>query len=436
MSIYSAMNSGVSGLAAQSAKFGAISDNISNSSTVGYKRSGVQFATLVTTSSAPGTYSAGGVVADLRTEVSRQGHVTTSTSATDMAISGRGFFVVADRSAAEAGQTQNHLLTRSGSFRVDENGNLRNAAGYFLQGWRLNDRGALGTPGPSRTDFNNLQTVNLASITGLARATTRIDFAANLPAGSTGRTSQPFSTTVDYFSPLGFTEKLSMEWQPGTTPNQWTLNFRDGDNAALGQVTLRFYSGTETGADTGPAGSLRDIQAVAGSAPTAVDTDRGTVTVTIDNQPITVFLGRPGETDGLTQWGDEYVPTKINKDGAGYAPLERVEVGDDGVMTAIYRNGLRQAVYRIPLADVTNPDGLRRMDGNAFKVSRESGDYYLWDAQSGTAGTISGSALEASNVDIAEELTSIIETQRAYSSNAKIIQTADEMLDEVSRLMR
>ncbi|MFM2045923.1 MAG: flagellar hook protein FlgE, partial [Pseudomonadota bacterium] len=90
----------------------------------------------------------------------------------------------------------------------------------------------------------------------------------------------------------------------------------------------------------------------------------------------------------------------------------------------------------LPVADVTNPDGLRRLDGNAFQVSRESGDMYLWDAGSGPAGTMNGGALEASNVDIAEELTSIIETQRAYSSNAKIIQTADEMLDEVTRLMR
>ncbi|WP_162937681.1 flagellar hook protein FlgE [Indioceanicola profundi] len=431
MSIFSAMNSGVSGLAAQSAKFGAISDNISNSSTVGYKRTGVQFSTLVTTSSTPGSYSAGGVMADLRTEVSRQGIVTSSLSSTDMAISGRGFFVVNTKAN---GEDSNFQLTRSGSFRVDENGNLRNTAGHYLQGWRLNEQGEVAGGEPSRTSFGTLETVNLSSITGLVKPTSEIDFAANLPANRTGPTGTggSFSTSVDYFTRLGFTSRVTLEWEPSTaSANQWTLRMRDVNGANIGEVNLQFADGS----GSVPAGTLETISAGA-VPPAAVDAADGSMTITVDGQPITVNFGRTGETGGLTQWGDQYVPTKINKDGAGYAPLERVEVGDDGVMTAVYRNGLRQAVYRIPMADVTNPDGLRRMDGNAFQISRESGDIYLWDAGTGTAGTVNGGALEASNVDIAEELTSIIETQRAYSSNAKIIQTADEMLDEVTRLMR
>ncbi|ACI97661.1 flagellar hook protein FlgE [Rhodospirillum centenum] len=434
MSIYSAMYSGVSGLAAQSAKFAAISDNISNSSTVGYKRSGVQFSTLVTSASSPGSYSAGGVQADLHTEVSRGGIVQATNSATDMAISGRGFFVVSNRSAAVNGEAPSYMLTRSGAFRVDENGNLHNTAGYFLQGWKLGPDGKVVGGEPSRTSFTGLETVNLSSITGLAKATTQIDFAANLPASQTGKTppAQPFSTSVDYYTPLGGTGRLTLEWAPQSAANEWNLTIYDG-TTSLGTANIVFNGNTAT---SGPPGSLNTMSEVGASPTLDVDAATGSIKLDVNGQPIVVNLGRPNQTGGLTQWGDDYVPTKINKDGASYAPLERVEIGDDGVMTAIYKNGLRQAVYQIPVADVTNPDGLRRMDGNAFQVSRESGDYYLWDAGSGKAGAVDGAALEASNVDIAEELTSIIETQRAYSSNAKIIQTADEMLDEVSRLMR
>ncbi|MFV3076848.1 flagellar hook protein FlgE [Niveispirillum fermenti] len=434
MSIYSAMNSGVSGLAAQSAKFSAISDNIANSGTVGYKRTNVQFATLVTNNSSAGTYSAGGVEASLRTEVSRGGIVTRSTVATDLAISGNGFFVVGTNIDSNNIQGTTHLLTRGGSFRPDANGNLMNTGGYYLQGWPLDNTGqVIGGGDPSRTSFEGLQTVSLGSLTGTAQATTEITFAANLPASKTVEApGQPFSTSIDYYSPLGFTSKLELEWVPNPNPappppavatpsNMWTLNVKDG-NTTIQTVQIEFNDGI--GANV-PAGRIKSM-----------DTGtNGVIPLTLNSgQEIQLNLGENGA--GLTQWGDQYAPGTINKDGAGYAPLDRVEIGSDGVLTAIYRNGLRQAAYKLPVANVTNPDGLIRADGNAFQVSRASGDFYLWDAGAGSAGTIDGGALEASNVDIAEELTSIIETQRAYSSNAKIIQTADEMMDEITRLMR
>lgn len=430
MSIFSAMNSGVSGLAAQSAKFSAISDNISNSGTVGYKRTNVQFATLVTNNSSAGTYSAGGVEASLRTEVSRGGIVTRSTVATDLAISGNGFFVVGTEADGQNVQGTTHLLTRGGSFRPDSNGNLVNTGGYYLQGWPLDTNGNVIGGNPSRTSFDGLETVSLGKITGLAKATTAINFAANLPASMTGQTpaAAPFSTSIDYYTPLGFTNKLTLEWQPSTVANRWTLNIKDGNNTSLGSVNMTFSNGVATSV---PAGTLASMTAGSG-----VTVNNGTISLTVDGQPINLSMGEIGANGGLTQWGDQYVPGAFGKDGAGFAPLDRVEIGDDGIMTAIYRNGLRQAVYQIPVANVTNPDGLRRMDGNAFQVSRESGDFYLWDGGAGAAGTIDDGALESSNVDIAEELTSIIETQRAYSSNAKIIQTADEMMDEITRLMR
>lgn len=431
MSIYSAMNSGVAGLAAQSTKFSAISDNISNSSTIGYKRSDVQFSTLVTSTSIPGSYSAGGLQTDVRSEVTIQGTVQSTSTSTDLAISGSGFFVVSDSDGGDVTQSAQMLLTRSGSFRVDEEGNLVNAAGYYLQGWPLDTDGTVAGGEPSRTSFTSLETVNLADITGMAQATTTIDFSANLPASSTGQTpaASSFSTSIDYFTPLGFTQQLTLEWQPATTDNRWTLNIKNDAGTTIGTINMSFSDGLTS---TLPAGTLATMT----SATTGVTVSGGTISLSVDGQPIEINMGDIGQTGGLSQWGDEYVPSKITKDGASYASLDRVEVGEDGIVTAIYGNGLRQAVYQLPLATVINADGLTSVAGNAYKISRESGDVYLWDAGSGSTGTISGGALEASNVDIAEELTSIIETQRAYSSCAKIIQTADEMLEEISMLMR
>lgn len=435
MTIYSAMNSGVAGLAAQSTKFGAISDNISNSSTVGYKRTDVQFATMVTSTTIPGSYSAGGLQTNVRSETTIQGTVQSTSTSTDLAISGSGFFVVSSAATDDVTKASEKLLTRSGSFRVDEQGNLVNAAGYFLQGWPLDSNGKVAGGEPSRTSFTSLQTVNLAEITGMAQPTTAITFAANLPASSTSQTqvSAPFSTSIDYFTPLGFTKQLDMQWVPKpattttnaagatvTTPsNEWTLNIIDG-GSVLQSVTIKFNDGiTAT-----PAGRIASI----------TPATNGIVSVTTTaGQKLNIDIGQAGS---LTQWGDQYVPSKISKDGASYASLDRVQVGEDGIVTAIYGNGLRQAVYQLPLATVINADGLTSVAGNAYKVSRESGDIYLWDSGSGSTGTISGGALEASNVDIAKELTSIIETQRAYSSCAKIIQTADEMLEQISMLMR
>jgi flagellar hook protein FlgE len=106
------------------------------------------------------------------------------------------------------------------------------------------------------------------------------------------------------------------------------------------------------------------------------------------------------------------------------------------VLSAVFTNGQRQPIYRIPLVDVVNPDGLSPVNGNAFRLSRESGPMYLWDAGDGPVGKTVGYSLELSTTDVAKELTNLIETQRAYSSNAKVIQTADEMLQETTNLKR
>ncbi len=145
MSLNSAMLAGVSGLAANSAALAAISQNIANVNTVGYKRSQGEFQTLVNSQTrAGGSYSAGGVMANTRAFVSQEGQLQRTTASTDLAVSGQGFFVTTTQ-AENVGATDTRLFTRAGAFRVDNLGYLKNSAGLYLQGWPVDSNGEIAT---------------------------------------------------------------------------------------------------------------------------------------------------------------------------------------------------------------------------------------------------------------------------------------------------
>ena len=116
--------------------------------------------------------------------------------------------------------------------------------------------------------------------------------------------------------------------------------------------------------------------------------------------------------------------------------LNAVEIDEDGFLEAIYDTGFRRVLYQIPVGDVPNLNGLTPLDNQAFSVSQSSGDLYFWDSGTGPVGVTSGFSLMESTTDVASELTDLIETQRAYSSNATVVQTVDEMLQETSNLGR
>ena len=229
MSILSAMYSAVSGLGAQSTKLGVISDNISNSSTTGYKRSEVEFSSLVTEQVSKHSYSAGGVESNVRMQIDRQGLVQATSSSTDIAINGEGFFVVAD--VAGADPTQDLMaLTRAGSFTPDAEGNLQNAAGYYLMGWRLNPDGTTVNANPSRDSFIGMETVNISGLNFTGAPTTEVEFAGNLPAQlADGTPGAPIRTSIEYYSDLGNPYSLTLEWTPSSdgVANHWGLNIYD-----------------------------------------------------------------------------------------------------------------------------------------------------------------------------------------------------------------
>ena len=177
MSLNSAMLAGVSGLAANSAALAAISQNIANVNTVGYKRSVGAFQTLVNSQTrAGGSYSAGGVMSATRSFVSQEGQLQRTTENTDLAVSGQGFFVTTTQ-AENVGATDSRLFTRAGAFRVDNMGYLKNSAGLYLQRWPVDSNGDISTD-PS--DLSRLRSINIGQVGGTAEPTTRVQVNANL----------------------------------------------------------------------------------------------------------------------------------------------------------------------------------------------------------------------------------------------------------------
>jgi len=428
MSILGAMYAAVSGLGAQSTKLGAISDNIANTSTTGYKRVEVEFASLVTEQVSKRSYSAGGVAGNVRRRVDAQGLLQATGSSTDIAINGDGFFVVSDTQNANPQQDLT-ALTRAGSFTTDDQGFLRNAAGYYLMGFALNPDGTTVNPNPARDALADVEPVNVAGINFTGAPTTQVTFAGNLPAQlANGTPGTPISTQIQYFTELGNSGTLTLQWTPSSDgiANDWNLQIFDSET---GGGTIAIYDQIVSFNDTGPnAGSPSSIPGVAG----------GQLPLSVNGglQAMNLDIGDVNDASGVTQFAGEYVPTKITKNGALFGVVSRVEVSEDGIITAIFNNGVRRPIYQIPIAVVQNPNGLSARDGTAFDQSRDSGSLYLWDAGVGPAGKTAGNSLERSNVDIAQELTNMIETQRTYSTNAKVIQTSDEMLSELTQLKR
>jgi flagellar hook protein FlgE len=473
MSINSAMQAGVSGLIANSSALAAISDNIANVNTVGYKRQQANFSTMVTSQTRQGTYSAGGVTAKTHQFVTQQGLSQATTSALDLSISGQGFFVgTAKADGILASDVRS--FTRAGSFQLDDSGYLRNDAGLYLQGWVADSTGEIATD-PS--DLSRLRPINVASVGGSAQATTKATINANLKSGQAlssavsptltyaagdmadyDATATPvtgvkpdFELQVPVSDSKGGKRTLAVSFLKSDVPNQWFAEIRavpatDLDGPTNGLIKSGIVAFTPEGRfDTAAmttlgAAALLDpanpTLAIGGSSATApaagaVQWAEG---LGLGAQDITLELG--GAAGGLTQYDSPSVVQAVTTNGTAFGNLSNVAIDEDGFVTAIFDNGVTRRIAQVAIATFPNPDGLIAVDGNAYRLSNASGGFSLKAPGTGGAGSIAPQTLESSTVDLSTEFTGLITTQRAYSASSKIITTADQMLEELLTIKR
>ncbi|MCC5970369.1 MAG: flagellar hook-basal body complex protein [Pararhodobacter sp.] len=429
--LYSSFNAGISGLNANSTRLSVISDNIANSATAGYKRQSVSFQAMILSSGGAGAYMAGGVRSSTMRLIDERGALSPSSNPTDLAISGRGFLPVTSNSQ---GNTPLMLAT-TGSFRPDSQGILRNEHGLVLLGWPANPDGTVGTH--SRDTAGGLQPVQINRTQFNSDPTSEINLRLNVPATATreGASGDPHDVTLEYFDALGSSEALNMRLTPVVpatgTSNQWNVTITDSSSGAVvGDYVIQFY-------DSGPnAGQIQSVTQPPAGEGAPYDPATGELAVTVGTQTLNLNIGRLSDGDSVTQMASSFTPVSIIKNGSPVQSLLSVQVDPDGMLRGIYDSGLVRAIAQIPLIDVPNPNGLISLDRQTYRVSEASGPMFLWDAGDGPTGDLLGFAREESATDIANELTNMIQTQRAYSSNAKVIQTVDEMLQETTNIKR
>ena len=434
MSMSSSLNAGVMGLNVNAARLAAISNNVSNAQTFGYKRTEANFASMVL-QQRQNAYSAGGVRVDTEVKVSERGSLISTGRSTDIAVAGRGLLPVTTPGGVnEAPEQRALMLTPTGDFAPDAAGYLRSSAGLHLLGWPVDAAGETGAV--SRRSGASLVPVNIDVAQFSAQPTTRIDLGVNLPAAATeaGAAGDPYTLPLEYYDNLGKLQEVTATFTP-TVPgagasNEWTVDLTDQAQeppASVGQLTVTFNDTPEAG------GTIATVTPGGGAT---YDAATGEAGIALASGPVTLAIGRPGDNSGLTQLSASFSPYSVTKNGAPVGDLALVEIDNSGTLYAIYDTGFRRPLYQVPVADVPNLDGLNAADGQAYTVSQESGDLYLWDAGQGPVGETAGYALMESTTDIGTEMTDLIRTQRAYTSNAKIIQTVDEMLQETTNIIR
>lgn len=432
MSLYGMMRTGVSGMAAQSTRLATVADNIANSGTNGYKRASVEFSSLVIPNAGT-NYVSGGVATKIRYAISQEGTHQYTTSGTDLAIKGDGFFVV---------QNSNNqpYLTRAGSFVPDGEGNLVNAAGFYLMGYSYEN----GIPSAVANGYAGLERVKISGMELKVTPTTAGIFSANLP----------------YTAPVS-NPPLNLHTSPGAKPAGLDEAIEAGsvvktslvvyDN--VGQEVLLDVYFEKTGANTWQTSVYYQPDATATSSFPYSSPVLTTVALQFDpatggklttaspknlNINLTALNGKAIDLDlsNMTNLAAPYERGTVDINGNGPEAIESVIIGTDGIVYAKYEKGTTAALYRIPLASVQSPDQLQVLPGNVFSPGLESGSVQLAFAGTSGLGDIISGAVENSNVDIASELTNMIESQRNYTANSKVFQTGSDLMDVLVNLKR
>ena len=449
--------SGVSGLKNHQTRMDVIGNNISNVNTYGFKSSRVTFQDMLSQTIAgaakpeenkggvnPKQIGLGMTIASID-RIFTQGSLQTTGNQTDLAISGDGFFIVSDG--------DKKFYTRSGTFGLDKNGSLVNPAnGLKVQGY-MAEKNAKGEM-IVRDNGGATQDLVIPVYSKVeAKETTNIRYKCNLDSrtsvvspNATGkmRSSAGVTTNIDVYDKKGDTHRMTLTfWKTGT--NQWTASAAVSD-AASPLILDIDTQGNNTNTTSrmnlkfSPDGRLVSV----GDESSPDESNQGELLVQakfrVAGDPnvrsISFNLGKAGLLEGITQFSSPSTTKAVEQDGYNMGYMESFNIDNSGLITGVYSNGTKQSVGKVAMSVFTNPQGLTAAGENIFEVSNNSGAANLGPAGQAGRGKIIAGALEMSNVDLSDQFTDMIITQRGFQANSKTIQTSDQMLQELLGLKR
>lgn len=423
------LQTGVTGLRAESDALSVNADNIANVNTVGFKSQRAIFQDQLGRSILAGTTSAnpgsGTRVTDVQV-LHKQGTLSNTGLSTDLALSGDGFFTV----NGTVDGVSASFYTRAGQFQLDKDGFLTNPTGLNVMGY------AAQADGTFQAGLSAIQVPTSAippRVTEEAMITANIDSNATTPAlawdAQDPSATANFSTTLTVYDSLGNGHSVDVYFRK-TADNAWDFHIlAAGDelatpvagNSEIGTGTLTFDT---NGALTAVTGNTAAVTFAGASAQT-IDFDLGTP----------LGAGSTG-LDGITQFAGKSNVSSQSQNGYAAGEFAGVSVDGQGVVRGLYTNGEKLAIAQLGIAKFVSNDGLGRAGNQLFMATRDSGEAAMGVAGSGGRAAVSSGSLEMSNVDLAEEFVGLIQHQRAYSANSKVITTADDMLQELLNIKR
>ena len=418
-----AFSNALSGLTADSAAINVVSENLANLNTTGYKDEQVSFEDLVN-QSLSGFSNANSISGSTIARTSQdftQGTLQTTGGAFDAAIQGGGFFVLRDTSGQQ-------LFTRQGNFQVTSTGEVMTSSGQHVEGWNAVN-GVLSTNGVT-SDL-----VVPTSLSSIPVATTQFSLTANLNANAAvGSPDATFSSPVQVYDAEGNAHTLTVTYTE-TAPNTWSyaVTIPSADVGGTGTTTTLGSGGTLTFDGNGklqsPApgagsGSIQIPLTLANGA--NIGNPTGTLTWNLYDS-----AGNPT----ISQNAQASTNLSNTQDGSQSGSLVGVSIGTGGQLTANFSNGTTQAVGQIALASILNPETMQQLDGNSFAVTGATAAPVIGTPSTGARGSISGGSLETSTVDIATEFTNLLQYERGYQANSKVVTTEDQVIQTTLALI-
>lgn len=408
----------LSGINTSGEELRVIGNNVANASTTGFKKSRAEFSDVyAATDGAASTSIGAGVRLAGVTQQFGQGNIGFTNSKLDLAINGRGFFVMDDNGTRE--------YTRAGNFQVDRDGFITNQSGSKLVVNGAEDNGTItGAVGPLQLDRSNLT----------PQSTSRVDVGLNLDSTEAVPPTAPFSpdipssfnssTSLTVYDSLGGSHLATMYYVKGVQPGTWDMYTLVDGKDIKGAVAPPFAADT-IGFDG--AGQLATINGTPIPPGMIEYPDFETET---GSEPLKLSMNLLSNSP-ITQFGTRFNVNELSQNGFTSGRLSGIDIDDTGIVRARYTNGQTKTLGQVALSDFSNPQGLRPLGDSAWAESFDSGVPLIGTPGSGSLGILQAGALEGSNVDLTAELVNMITAQRNFQANAQVITTADTITQTI-----